>query len=100
MTRGFHPIRPEMYDVHVMKRVTASDARKNWFRLLDEVLAGETVVVERKGRRVVLSREKTSRKDGVPDYSDLLRAGDLTNADRWGWRWDPEEGIEFVEHTD
>ena len=35
-----------------MKRVTASDARKNWFRLLDEAAAGEVVVIERAGTRI------------------------------------------------
>ena len=31
-----------------MKRLTASEVRKNWFRVLDEVAAGEGVVLERK----------------------------------------------------
>jgi hypothetical protein len=85
-----------MYNVR-MKRVTASEARRNWFRLLDEVIAGETVVVERKGWRVVLRREKQSSEGKIPDYSGLLRSGDLELADRWGWRWSPDEELEFVE---
>jgi antitoxin (DNA-binding transcriptional repressor) of toxin-antitoxin stability system len=30
-----------------MKQVTASEARKNWFRLLDEALDGEVIAVQR-----------------------------------------------------
>ena len=40
-----------------MKRLTASEVRKNWFRVLDEVAAGEGVVLERKGQWLVLRRE-------------------------------------------
>ena len=40
-----------------MKRLTASEVRKNWFRVLDEVAAGEVVVLERKGQWLVLRRE-------------------------------------------
>lgn len=79
-----------MYVVH-MKRITASAARKNWFRLLDEVVAGETVVVERNGRGVVLRRETGKRKGAavgsVPDYSKLLRVPNADRLDRWSWEW-------------
>ena len=37
-----------MYNVH-MKRVTASEARRNWFRLLDEIAGGEQVVITSEG---------------------------------------------------
>lgn len=73
-----------------MKRVTASDARKNWFRLLDEVVAGETVVIERNGHRVLLQRDTVEETEEIPDYSGLLRGGDIDRADSWGWRWDPD----------
>ena len=43
----------QLYIVH-MKRVTASAARKNWFQLLDEVVQGEKIVIERRGRRIVV----------------------------------------------
>jgi antitoxin (DNA-binding transcriptional repressor) of toxin-antitoxin stability system len=78
-----------MYVVHV-KRVTASEARRNWFRLLDEVAAGETVVIERDGRRVVLRREPARPKGvapAVPDYSRLLRVPNADRLDRWSWEW-------------
>ncbi|MGD8322560.1 MAG: type II toxin-antitoxin system prevent-host-death family antitoxin [Gemmatimonadota bacterium] len=75
-----------------MKRVTASEARRNWFRLLDQVVEGEVVVIERKGRRIQLRREEGEVRD-VPDYSRLIRApDDAADADRWGWEWPGEEG--------
>lgn len=79
-----------MYNVH-MKRVTASEARRNWFRLLDEVVAGETVVVERDGVRVVLRRESARRSvRETPCYDDVIAIPHADQADRWGWEW--EEG--------
>jgi antitoxin (DNA-binding transcriptional repressor) of toxin-antitoxin stability system len=80
-----------------MKRITASDARKNWFQLLDEVTAGEVVVIERNGRRLVLARESAEDVGApaeAPDYSRLLRISDPEAADRWTWEWrGPGEGL-------
>ncbi|MCY4389867.1 MAG: hypothetical protein OXC18_22450 [Desulfurellaceae bacterium] len=42
-----------------MKKLTASEARKNWFQVLDEVAAGEVVVLERKGEMILLSMSTT-----------------------------------------
>ena len=85
-----------MYIVHV-KRMTASDVRRDWFRVLDEVLAGETVVVERGGRRVVLRVADESgggARQAPPDYRDLLR-GNVDEADQWSWEWaGSEEDVE------
>ena len=76
-----------------MKRVTASEARKNWFRLLDEVAQGAVVCIERGGRRIILRREQEEGGGEVrPDYEALLRVPDLDEADGWGWRWSPEDG--------
>ena len=82
-----------MYIVH-MKRVTASEARRNWFRILDEVAAGEVVVVERNGRAIQITRAPGAEcVREVPDYSGFIRAPEGANdADRWGWEWSPEEG--------
>lgn len=79
-----------------MKRVTASEARRNWFRILDEVAAGATVVIERHGRRIVLRREDAEA--GVardqPDYRPLLSVPDAERADSWGWEWSSEGELE------
>jgi antitoxin (DNA-binding transcriptional repressor) of toxin-antitoxin stability system len=81
-----------LYIVH-MKRVTASEARKNWFRLLDEVAQGAVVCIERGGRRIILRREpEETGGDSVPDYSAILRVPHLDEADRWGWTWSEEDG--------
>ncbi len=75
-----------------MKHVRASEARRRWFELLDEVIAGEEVVVERKGHRIVIRAEGDVAIDpaAIPDYSSLLR-GDVDEADTWTWEW-TEEG--------
>lgn len=76
-----------------MKRMTASEARRNWFRLLDEVAAGEVVMIERDGRRVVVRREEGDDAPGtVPGYEGLIEVPDLGRADAWGWEWD-EDGV-------
>ena len=81
-----------------MKRVTASDARKNWFRLLDEAAAGEKIVIERRGRRIVLSREELEEKEErmeIPDYRVLIHVPNAEEADCWSWDWS-EDGVELV----
>lgn len=81
-----------------MKRMTATDARKSWFRLLDEVLAGEVVVIERAGQRIFIRRDSTADSDtSIPDYAEILEVPDAAEANRWGWIWDgPEEGLRPV----
>ncbi|MGH9360994.1 MAG: type II toxin-antitoxin system Phd/YefM family antitoxin [Thermoanaerobaculia bacterium] len=72
-----------------MKTVTATAARKEWFRLLDEVAAGEVVVIERAGRLLELRRREAADALGEPpDYSDILRVPELDDADAWGWEWE------------
>jgi len=71
-----------------MKTVSATDARKDWFRLLDEVATGEVIVIERNGRQIELRRrEQVSALAEPPDYSDVLHVPDLDHADRWSWQW-------------
>jgi antitoxin (DNA-binding transcriptional repressor) of toxin-antitoxin stability system len=80
-----------MYIVH-MKRVTASEARRHWFRLLDQVLEGEVVAIVRRGARIVIRREPASDAEaGPPDYSGIIRVPDADGADRWGWEWEGED---------
>jgi antitoxin (DNA-binding transcriptional repressor) of toxin-antitoxin stability system len=73
-----------------MKRVNASEARRNWFQLLDEVAQGEKIVIERRGRRIVVVCEDLEEGDSnkeAPDYSALLQVADLDQADEWTWSW-------------
>lgn len=78
-----------------MKRVTASEARRHWFRILDEVAAGAVVVIERHGRRILLQREGPDVSPGGEiDYAELLRVADPERAAEWSWDWSPEGGLE------
>ncbi|MBI3929202.1 MAG: hypothetical protein HY319_26895 [Armatimonadetes bacterium] len=72
-----------------MKSLTASEARKDWFRLLDEVAAGEVIEVRRRGQRIVIRREP-SPGEGVqtPDYGPVYGSSPVDEADRWGWGWE------------
>lgn len=85
-TKGVARLELEMYNVQ-MKKVTPTEARKHWFRLLDEVAAGETVAIDRHGTRLILTRDSTSTP-AVPDYGEILRVPDAHEAHRWGWRWE------------
>ncbi len=78
-----------------MKHVTATEARKNWFRLLDEVAQGEVVALERNGKQIVLrSEEHQATSSENPDYRALLQAPDAEAADRWSWEWTgPEQEL-------
>lgn len=79
-----------------MKRVTASEARRNWFRLLDEVIGGEVVAIVRKGKRILIRREDPARsaKRPLPDYGSIITVPDADRADTWGWDWPgPEEEL-------
>lgn len=83
-----------MYVVH-MKKVTASEARRRWFRLLDEAIQGEVVVVERGEHRFVLRCEdsgKARKARRRAEYQSLLRVPRANEADRWSWEWPGPEG--------
>lgn len=84
-----------MYSVH-MKSLSATEARRNWFRLLDEIVAGEVVVIERGGSLVEPRRREARRAPKVvADYSDIVRVADLDEADRWRWEWQaPGQALE------
>ena len=80
-----------------MRNVNASDARKHWFRLLDEALNGEVIIVQRKGRRLILRREESNKNRKTlesPQYKNLLRVPNADHADRWTWEWgDSRKGL-------
>jgi|GEM_PF-760983 len=84
----------DMYNVH-MKVVTPSQARKNWFRLLDEAAAGEQILIERNGHRLVLRREEAPAAK-VPSYQGLIAAAESDRADAWSWDWTPD-GLTLAE---
>ncbi len=88
------PLGFQLYIVH-MKHVTASEARKNWFRILDEVAQGEVVALERNGRRIVLrSEDVETAASSMPDYRPLLQVPDAEEADCWSWEWaGPEQEL-------
>ena len=76
-----------------MKRVTASEARRNWFSLLDEVANGAVVSIIRKGTLIILRRDRITRsKANPPDYRSLLRVRNADEADSWSWVW-TESGV-------
>ena len=68
-----------------MKHVSASEARKNWFTLLDEVVNGEVVAIQRNDKRVILKLQKKSPT--TPTYKGLIDFPDADQADLWGWEW-------------
>jgi len=73
-----------------MKNVKASEARKHWFRLLDDALRGEVIAIERKGGRILLRREESSdRKNAKRSqvYKKVLKVPRAEEADRWSWEW-------------
>jgi hypothetical protein len=83
-----------------MKRVTVSQARKIWFRLLDEVIDGETVVMERHGARIMLKRDHRMQSEPdkpALDYSSCLRVHNVEQADNWHWDWTPEKIVALIE---
>jgi hypothetical protein len=81
------PASGRVYNVH-MKRITASQARKDWFRILDEVAAGEIVVIERNGHRISMQREaKRVSETPVPSYARLLKVNDPDLDEGWSWEW-------------
>jgi prevent-host-death family protein len=45
-----------------MKHVTASEARKNWFKLLDEASNGESIAINRNGKNPVLRLQREEAK--------------------------------------
>ena len=76
-----------------MKYVTATEARKNWFKLLDEAANGESISISRNGKTLVLRLDGRKRKEKIPDYSKVIQVPDVENADKWGWEWTERRGL-------
>lgn len=81
-----------LYVVH-MKHVTASEARKNWFKLLDEASNGESISINRNGKNLILRLETRKKREKIPDYSKIIQTPDADNADKWGWKWTERRGL-------
>jgi hypothetical protein len=76
-----------------MKHVTASEARKNWFKLLDEAAKGEVIAIQRNDKRLVLRLDK--QEQSLPDYKRLVRIPNADEADKWTWTWTGSKGVKF-----
>jgi antitoxin (DNA-binding transcriptional repressor) of toxin-antitoxin stability system len=68
-----------------MKQVTATEARKNWFTLLDEAARGEVIAIRRNDKNLILRLEKSKRV--TPDYTQSIDFHDADEAETWGWEW-------------
>ena len=68
-----------------MKCVTASEARKNWFTLLDEAVKGEVTAIQRHDKKLILKLQ--TKKSAAPSYKGLIDFPDADEADTWGWEW-------------
>jgi antitoxin (DNA-binding transcriptional repressor) of toxin-antitoxin stability system len=95
-----------------MKTVTITELRRNIFQLIDEALeTGETIVVHRKGRRVLLSGEQAAslppaeteeeraerwRKFWAEpsEINEDLSVEDIKAARNEYWHWDEEPEID------
>ena len=80
-----------------VKFVTSTEARRNFFKLLDRAARGESVVIERGGvpLKIVRATGPKFSKKGLchPDYSTSLRSA-VDQADQWGWEWGPSGNLE------
>ena len=68
-----------------MKYVSASEARQNWFKLLDEAANGEVIAIQRNDKKLILKLQ--TKKQTVPSYKGLIDFPDADEADTWGWEW-------------
>jgi antitoxin (DNA-binding transcriptional repressor) of toxin-antitoxin stability system len=76
-----------------MGRVTATEARRNLFQLLDQALEGKAVIIERNGRSIVLKAHparRVPRKHSAAAYRKAL-GEDATRwideVESWTWEW-------------
>lgn len=78
-----------------MKQVGATEARKDFFKLLDKVVEGETVVIKRKGVNLRLVREPQVKKKSKKIQYHRYIQGAVDQADQWNWVWSPSEGLKL-----
>lgn len=89
------PSRNELYTVRVT-HLTASDARQEFFRLLDAVEHGEAVVVERKGVRFRLSLLEPAAGTHPSGSASPVEVSDpdVLSGD-WTWGGDENGQLQF-----
>ncbi len=90
---------PELlYNVH-MARLTASEARRQFFHLLDAAERGEPVVVERRGVRFRVSVE--IEEEVVEEVrSPLIIEDPSILSGQWTWSADERGELQFVPRED
>lgn len=78
-----------------MKRFTASDARRELFRILDSVEKGEVIVLERKGVRfrLILDRDESRPEEGT--RKRLMIRDPAVLSGEWTWTADDDGQLQF-----
>ena len=75
------------------RKVTATELRKNIYKLLDDVLQSNIPLeVERKGKKIIISpAERSSKIDGLRPHPDCVVGDpeDLVHID-WSGEWSPD----------
>lgn len=76
-----------------MTRINATEARQEFFRLLDAVENGETVIVERKGTRFQLSLIEAEPETGPAAPVRITDPEVLSG--NWTWVGDDDGQLQF-----
>lgn len=82
--------------MYIMKRYNIAELRARLAHAFDEVEQGETVVIERRGRRFLLVPERT--QGAWPDLPAQVEVSDPSLLENgWGWDWQgPGEPMELL----
>ena len=88
-------IRAWIFSRIFMKQLSATEARRNFFHLLDEAARGHPVFIEKRGVVIRMTRERKSDRKSFSgfDYKPYFKGETLDDADRWSWDWNPEKGM-------
>ncbi len=81
-----------MYTVHMM-RLNATEARQEFFRLLDAVEQGESVIVERKGVRFQLALVPAASASAPTSPVAVCDPEVLSG--EWTWKSDEDGNLQF-----
>ncbi|OGP08468.1 MAG: hypothetical protein A2048_09135 [Deltaproteobacteria bacterium GWA2_45_12] len=75
-----------------MKRFSATEARVNFFKILDLSVQGETVIIERNGIPIHLVPHPKKKRAKKTDYSSLIHSK-VDDAETWSWEWEPNKEL-------